>query len=77
MAEESARLGVVLPRGSEHAFDEKVLSIEEEEYALADRLLCPSEFVVRTFRDRGYTAEKLVRHVYGFDGRGSIRRSAT
>ena len=69
VAEESARLGVVLPRGSEHAFDEKVLSIEEEEYALADRLLCPSEFVVKTFRDRGYTAEKLVRHVYGFDGR--------
>ena len=43
------------------------LRIEEEEYRLADRLLCPSDFVVRTFLDRGFAAKQLARHQYGFD----------
>jgi glycosyltransferase involved in cell wall biosynthesis len=30
-------------------------------------LLCPSDFVARTFADRGFPAEKLARHQYGFD----------
>ena len=38
-----------------------------EEYALADRLLCPSDFVVQTFRDEGFPPAKLARHDYGFD----------
>ena len=62
-------LGVALPPHHEHAYDAYKLSREEEEYQLADYLLCPSDFVVRTFLDRGFTPEKLVRHQYGFDER--------
>jgi glycosyltransferase involved in cell wall biosynthesis len=43
--------------------------VEEEEYRLADALLCPSDFVVKTFRDKGFEQGKLVRHIYGFDER--------
>jgi D-inositol-3-phosphate glycosyltransferase len=65
--EECKRLGVSLPPGHESAFSEAVLRVEEEEFRLADRLLCPSEFVVKTFLDRGFSREKLARHIYGFD----------
>lgn len=65
--QECERLGVALPPDHEHAYDAKKLEKEEHEYALADRLLCPSEFVVKTFLDKGYPKEKLVRHLYGFD----------
>jgi glycosyltransferase involved in cell wall biosynthesis len=64
---ESQRLEIPLPPGSEHAFDAAVLAREEEEFRLADRLLCPSDFVRRTFLDEGYPAEKLARHSYGYD----------
>jgi glycosyltransferase involved in cell wall biosynthesis len=64
---ECKRLGVTLPPGYEHAFNPKHLAREEEEYELASRLLCPSEFVVKTFLDKGFPREKLVRHIYGFD----------
>jgi glycosyltransferase involved in cell wall biosynthesis len=65
--QESARIGVPLPPDHEHAYNETILRKEEEEYALADYLLCPSEFTAKTFRDAGYPGEKLVRHWYGFD----------
>jgi glycosyltransferase involved in cell wall biosynthesis len=64
---ECERLGVVLPADHEHAFKEDVLAKEEEEYELANRLLCPSDFVVRTFLDRGFSSRKLAQHQYGFD----------
>lgn len=64
---ECERLGVELPPDHEHAYNEGVLRKEEAEYELADFLLCPSEFVLRTFLDRGIPEDKLVRHVYGFD----------
>jgi glycosyltransferase involved in cell wall biosynthesis len=64
---ECERLGVALPPHHEHAYKPDVLRIEEEEYELADALLCPSDFVVKTFLDKGYEAKKLVRHTYGFD----------
>lgn len=64
---ECERLGVALPLGHEHAYNPEVLRIEEEEYELADALLCPSDFVVKTFRDQGFESSKLVRHLYGFD----------
>jgi glycosyltransferase involved in cell wall biosynthesis len=64
---ECERLGIELPPDHEHAYNEEVLRREEQEYELADALLCPSEFVVRTFLDEGAPPEKLVRHVYGFD----------
>jgi glycosyltransferase involved in cell wall biosynthesis len=64
---ECERLGVVLPPDHEHAFDAKKLHKEEAEYTLATRLLCPSEFVVKTFLDKGYKREQLIRHIYGYD----------
>lgn len=64
---ECERIGVDLPPDHEHAYKEDVLRKEEEEYELADYLLCPSDFVVKTFVDQGVPREKLLRHVYGFD----------
>jgi glycosyltransferase involved in cell wall biosynthesis len=64
---ECDRLGVTLPRNHEHAYNVEILAREEEEYRLAFRLLCPSDFVVKTFLDQGFSSEKLVRHQYGFD----------
>jgi glycosyltransferase involved in cell wall biosynthesis len=64
---ECERLGVSLPPDHEHAYHADILEKEEIEYRLADRLLCPSDFVMRTFRDAGFPASKLARHQYGFD----------
>jgi glycosyltransferase involved in cell wall biosynthesis len=64
---ECERLGVSLPPDHEHAYNVEKLRIEEEEYSLADRLLCPSDFTAKTFLDKGYAKEKLARHIYGFD----------
>jgi D-inositol-3-phosphate glycosyltransferase len=64
---ECDRLGVALPPDHEHAYKADVLRKEEEEYRLANRLLCPSEFVVKTFLDHGFAREMLARHIYGFD----------
>ena len=64
---ECERLGVDLPPDHEHAYNTEALRREEEEYRLADRLLCPSDFVVETFLGEGFSPEKLLRHVYGFD----------
>lgn len=64
---ECDRLGVALPSDHEHAYKADFLAREEEEYQLADELLCPTEFVVRTFLDQGFAPEKLARHIYGFD----------
>jgi glycosyltransferase involved in cell wall biosynthesis len=67
---ECDRLGVTLPPDHEHAYNAWKLRKEEEDYELADRLLCPSDFVMKTFLERGFPAEKLARHQYGFDGEG-------
>lgn len=67
--DECDRLGVALPPGHEHAFNEDSLRVEEEEFRRAYRLLCPSEFVVQTFLDLGFAKERLARHIYGFDSR--------
>jgi len=64
---ECERLGLALPPGHESAFNENVLRVEEEEFRRADRLLCPSDFVVKTFLERGFPESQLVRHIYGFD----------
>jgi len=64
---ECKKLGVALPRNHEHATNVKVLAIEEEEYRLACRILCPSEYAASTFLKRGFNAEQLARHQYGFD----------
>jgi D-inositol-3-phosphate glycosyltransferase len=65
--DECERLGVALPADHEHAYNADILRLEEEEYALADRLLCPSDFVVKTFLDQGFESAQLVRHLYGYD----------
>jgi glycosyltransferase involved in cell wall biosynthesis len=64
---ECERLGVVLPPDHEHACNAEKLHREEEEYRSATRLLCPADFVVKTFLDKGYAREQLARHMYGFD----------
>jgi glycosyltransferase involved in cell wall biosynthesis len=64
---ECVRLGVTLPPSHESAFNKSVLRLEEEEFRRTDYLLCPSDFVVRTFQDRGFEDIRLVRHTYGFD----------
>ena len=64
---ECDRIGVPLPPGYEHSFDQGVLEYEEREFAEADALLCPSEFVVKTFMDQGFSRERLVRFIYGVD----------
>jgi len=64
---ESKRLGVLLPPDNEYTNKADVLRKEEEEYQLADYLLCPSDFVLQTFRDQGFPNGKLMRHQYGYD----------
>jgi glycosyltransferase involved in cell wall biosynthesis len=64
---ECDRLSVSLPPGHESAFSEDILRVEEEEFRLADCLLCPSDFVVRSYLDVGFTRDRLARHIYGYD----------
>ncbi len=64
---ECEHIGVRMPKGHEHAYNENILLREEEEYNLADVMLCPSEFVVKTFLDQGFSRSKLVRFFYGVD----------
>ena len=65
--QECQRLGIALPPGHEYEYNEEILRQEEEEYQLATRILCPSEFVVKTFVEKGFSRASLVRHQYGFD----------
>jgi len=64
---EGERLGIILPPDHEHAYNVNALRREELEYQLADRLLCPSEFVARSFLEEGFAPEKLAPHTYGYD----------
>ena len=74
VARECDRIGVQLPANHEHAYNAARLAKEEEEYRLTDYVLCPSEFVAKTFRDQGFSDAKLVHHTYGYDG--SVFRAA-
>jgi glycosyltransferase involved in cell wall biosynthesis len=56
-----------LPPGDEYYYRKDVLEKEEAEYELADFILCPSDFVARTFVDQGVARSKLLRHAFGFD----------
>jgi glycosyltransferase involved in cell wall biosynthesis len=64
---EFERLGVNLPPDDEYYYRGDVLKKEEAEYGQADFILCPSDFVVRTFVDQGIPRAKLLRHTNGFD----------
>ena len=67
--EECERLGVALPADHEHSYNEEYLAVEEQEYRLATKLLCPSDFVLQTFLDEGFDRGRLARHMYGYDER--------
>jgi glycosyltransferase involved in cell wall biosynthesis len=56
-----------MPPGHEHDYNPVILAREEQEYDLADYLLCPSDFVASTFRARGFSDKKLLRNQYGFN----------
>jgi glycosyltransferase involved in cell wall biosynthesis len=60
-------LGIPIDPSSPHFPDPDRLAREEREYALAERLLCPSEFVADTFRAEGFPDTRLLRHRYGYD----------
>jgi glycosyltransferase involved in cell wall biosynthesis len=60
-------LGLKMPEGHEHGGNPEKIRIEDQEFRLADRLLCPSDFVARTFLEYGFSRERLARHQYGFD----------
>lgn len=64
---EFQRLGIIMPSDDEYSFKADLLNREEEEYRLADYILCPSDFTVRTFLDQGIPGKKLKRHIYGYD----------
>jgi glycosyltransferase involved in cell wall biosynthesis len=56
-----------LPPDHHHRYDARQLRRELEEFAAADFLLVPSAYVERTFLDRSFPPERLLRHRYGFD----------
>ena len=64
---ECAKLGIEMPENHSHAFNAEVLQREEAEYDATDYLFCPSEFVARTFAERGFDPARLLRFQYGFD----------
>jgi glycosyltransferase involved in cell wall biosynthesis len=66
-AAECRHLGIELPVGHDHDFNQDFLDHEMKEYEETDFLLCPSDFVAQTFRDRGFNDDRLLRHHYGFD----------
>lgn len=67
VAAETRALGLEPPAGHSHSFDATRLAREEAEYALADRLLVPSEFAADTFLARGNPASRVAIHRYGAD----------
>lgn len=66
-AEECKKVGIELPPGHDHEFNSNALDHEIMEYDESDFLLCPSDFVARTFRERGFNDNRLLLHRYGFD----------
>lgn len=63
--QECKRLGVT-PH-AENSFKANVLKREEAEFAAADFLLCPSNFVADSFLAHGFSETRILRHMYGFD----------
>ena len=59
--------GVTLPAQNSHASSIARLALEDREFAAADRLLAPSDFVLDSFVERGIDPVKVVRHAYGHD----------
>lgn len=66
-AREAAAVGIELPSDHHHRYDARHLERELREFAAADYLLVPSQYVQRTFAERGHPPRSLIRHRYGFD----------
>jgi glycosyltransferase involved in cell wall biosynthesis len=64
---ECGRIGVQLPPEDDYTYRPDVLAREEEEFRESDFLLCASDFSAKTFRSEGFSAEKIIRHTYGYD----------
>ena len=62
-----AELGIPVDPSSPHARRSHKLAQELREYQLTDKLLCPSDFVMNTFLDAGFPADRILRHRYGYD----------
>lgn len=60
-------VGLTVPANHSHYDDPARLTVEEAEYAAADFVLAPSDYVVQTYLARGMSARQLLRHRYGFD----------
>jgi glycosyltransferase involved in cell wall biosynthesis len=60
-------LGLPEDEDSPHHPDPRRLEREEREYALARRILCPSDFVAESFLRAGTAPDRLARHRYGYD----------
>jgi len=75
VAAECRRIGVSTPH-HDYEPDANVLAREEQEFDMAFRLLCPSEFTAQSFLDRAFDREKLLRHTYGFDDGAFVPRLA-
>jgi glycosyltransferase involved in cell wall biosynthesis len=67
VARELASLGLEPQRGHSHTPDPGALALEEAEFRAADLLVAPSDFVRRTFLERGFAPEHVARHQYGFE----------
>lgn len=63
---ECERLGIKLG-GHYSRLDTKRLAREEEEYSIADKLLCPSKHVMRTFLGREFNENQLLQEQYGYN----------
>lgn len=68
VAAEVERLGLEQARDHSHTADAEALALEEREYEVVDLVAVPSEFVRRTFLERGFAPAKLGLHQFGFDG---------
>lgn len=60
-------VGVPLPKNHAHAWNDRRLAKELAEFAAADALLVPSEYVRRSFVARGFPDDRLLLHHYGHD----------
>jgi len=65
--QECNKLGINLISKHYASYNERTLMREEKEFRVSDKLLCPSEFVASTFRQKGFSEVKLARHQYGYD----------
>jgi glycosyltransferase involved in cell wall biosynthesis len=64
---ESEIVGIAMGKRHSHRPNARHLRLEEREYAQADLLLVPSDYVARSFLERGVPQERLRRHQYGYD----------